>query len=257
MNRWLAFPYDAAGYRYGATALRARWAALHAGDAEPLPRSARLLDAWAQFHAGNFEAAARAGLALGNAGVVIANAAQLVYANYLENSEPAKLALLMEVAERAQRQSDAQPALASAHYQLGCALGRYAQGIPVARALSEGLVDRTRAAFERAIALAPRHADAHFALAALHADVIDKVGALLGRSHSASRKAGIALFRAAMRLHAGSIAGRLAYATGLLMLEGEQQMGEATALYQAAAAGVPLDACERLEMESAKAALRD
>ena len=47
------------------------------------------------------------------------------------------------------------------------------------------------------------------------------------------------------------------YANGLVMLEGEKRMKEATKLYEDAAASEPLDATERLDIEMAKAELED
>ena len=47
------------------------------------------------------------------------------------------------------------------------------------------------------------------------------------------------------------------YANGLVMLEGEKRMKEATRLYEEAAACEPLDATERLDVEMAKAELED
>ena len=101
---WSAFPYDNAAYRYDAAALAARWPALHAGDAEPLPADVRVLAAWSLFHAGDFEQAVRAGLRAAAegapGGMTVANKAQLVYASYLEPSERTKIAMFHEVAAR-------------------------------------------------------------------------------------------------------------------------------------------------------------
>ena len=47
------------------------------------------------------------------------------------------------------------------------------------------------------------------------------------------------------------------YANGLVMLEGDKKMKEATRLYEQAAASKPLDAKERLDVELAKAELQD
>ena len=45
------------------------------------------------------------------------------------------------------------------------------------------------------------------------------------------------------------------YANGLVMLEGDKKMKEATRLYEQAAASQPLDATERLDVELATAEL--
>ena len=47
------------------------------------------------------------------------------------------------------------------------------------------------------------------------------------------------------------------YANGLVMLEGDKKMNEATKLYEDAAACQAMDAMERLDVEMAKAELED
>ena len=49
-------------YTYDAATLKKKWARLHAGDAEPLPKDDKVLAAWALFHAGEFQKATEAGL---------------------------------------------------------------------------------------------------------------------------------------------------------------------------------------------------
>jgi len=257
MAKWTAFPHDAAPYTYDAAALKKHWARLHAGDAEPLPADAKVLAAWALFHAGEFQKAAEAGLKAGGAGITVANKAQAIYANYLEKSEKTKLALFMEVAERAEAQIVADGTNANAHYFMAYALGRYSQGISIAKALAQGLGGKVKSALETAIKLAPKHADAHIALGAFHAEVIDKVGSLLGRTQGASKDAGLAMFKTALKLNPTSAIAMVEYANGLVMLEGDKKMKEATRLYEDAAAAVPMDAMERLDVEMAKAELED
>jgi tetratricopeptide (TPR) repeat protein len=257
MAKWTAFPHAAADYSYDSAALKKHWARLHAGDAEPLPADAKVLAAWALFHAGEFQKAVEAGLKAGGAGITVANKAQAIYANYLEKSEKAKLALFMEVAERAEAQIGSDPKNANAYYFMAYALGRYSQGISIAKALAQGLGSKVKSALETAIKLAPKHADAHIALGAFHAEVIDKVGSLLGRTQGASKDAGLAMYKTALKLNPTSAIAMVEYANGLVMLEGEKKMKEATQLYEDAAAVTPLDAMERLDVEMAKAELED
>ena len=257
MAKWTAFPHDGAEYTHDAAALKKNWARLHAGDAEPLPTDAKVLAAWAVFHAGEFQKAAEAGLKAGGAGITVANKAQAIYANYLETSEKTKLALFMEVAERAEAQLATDPKNANAYYFMAYALGRYSQGISIAKALAQGLGSKVRSALEAAIKLAPKHADAHIALGAFHAEVIDKVGSLLGRTQGASKDAGLSMYKTALKLNPTSAIAMVEYANGLVMLEGDKRMKEATQLYEDAAACTPLDAMERLDVEMAKAELED
>ena len=257
MAKWTAFPHDAADYTYDAAALKKHWARLHAGDAEPLPTDAKVLAAWALFHAGEFQKAAEAGLKAGGAGITVANKAQAIHANYLEKSEKTKLAMFMEVAERAEAQIAADAKNANAHYFMAYALGRYSQGISIAKALAQGLGGKVKSALETTIKLAPKHADAHIALGAFHAEVIDKVGSLLGRTQGASKDTGLAMYKAALKLNPTSAIAMIEFANGLVMLEGDKKMKEATKLYEDAAASTPMDAMERLDVEMAKAELDD
>ena len=217
----------------------------------------RLLAAWALFHAGEFQKAFDAGLKLGGAGVTLANKSQAIYANYLEKSEKSKLAMFQEVVARAEAQAAAEPKNANAHYWLAYALGRYSQGISVAKALAQGLGSKVKTALETAIALAPKHADAHIALGAFHAEVIDKVGGLLGRTQGASKDAGLKAYKEALRLNPTSAIAMIEYANGLVMLEGDKKMKDAEKLYADAAACKPADAMERLDVEMAKEELED
>ena len=257
MAKWIAFPHDATDYTYDVAALKKNWGRLHAGDAEPLPTDAKVLAAWALFHAGEFQKASEAGLKAGGAGITVANKAQAIYANYLEKSEKTRLALFMEVAERAETQLASDPKNANAYYFMAYALGRYSQGISIAKALAQGLGSKVKSALETAIKLAPQHADAHIALGAFHAEVIDKVGSLLGRTQGASKDAGLAMFKTALKLNPSSAIAMVEYANGLVMLEGDKKMKEATQLYEDAAASTPVDAMERLDVEMAKAELED
>jgi len=257
MAKWTAFPHDAANYLYDTASLKKHWSRLHAGDAEPLPVDAKVLAAWALFHAGEFQKAAEAGLKAGGAGITVANKAQSIYANYLEGSEKTKLALFMEVAERAEAQIAADPKNANAYYFMAYALGRYSQGISIAKALAQGLGNKVKSALETAIKLSPAHADAHIALGAFHAEVIDKVGSLLGRTQGASKDAGLSMFKTALKLNPTSAIGMVEYANGLVMLEGEKKMKEATQLYENAARSLPIDAMECLDIEMAKAELEE
>ena len=261
MAKWKPFPHDASPYSYDAAALKKKWARLHLGDAEALPKDESVLAAWALFHAGEFQRAVEAGLkadaAGAHGGMTVANKAQAIYATYLETSEKNKLALLLETSERAEQQARQDPKDANAWYCMAYALGRYSQGISIAKALAQGLGSKVKTALETTIKLAPKHADAHIALGAFHAEVIDKVGSLLGRTQGASKDAGLAHYQTAIKLNPGSAIAKIEYANGMVMLEGDRRMKEATALYEAAAASEPLDAMERLDVEMAKAELED
>ena len=255
MAKWTVFPH-LGEYQFDVDNLKKQWPRLHAGDAEPLPKQQDVLESWALFHNGDFQKAAEAGLQAGGAGITVANKATSVYANYLEKKEKTKLELFLAVAQRAEAQATAEAKDPNAWYWQAYALGRYSQGISVARALAQGLGGKVKEALEKAIQLQPRHADAHIALGAFHAEVIDKVGSLIGgMTYGAKKEVGLKLFQDALKINPASPIGMIEYANALVMLEGERKMKEATKLYEQAAASKPVDAMERLDVELAKAEL--
>jgi tetratricopeptide (TPR) repeat protein len=255
MPKWTAFPY-AGAFQHDAKSVARDWASLHAGDAEPLPADPALLHAWVLFHNGAFQEAVEAGLKAGPAGATLVNKATCIYANYLEKREKTRLDLLLEAAQRAEQQAAADAANPNAWYWQAYALGRYSQGISVAKALAQGLGSKVKEALERTIQLQPRHADAHAALGAFHAEVIDKVGTLIGgMTYGAKKETGLAMFQEALKINPASPIALIEYANGLVMLEGDRKEKEATRLYEKAAAMQPRDAKERLEVELARVEL--
>ncbi len=257
MGKWVTFP-QSGEFKYTTTTLKKHWDRLHAGDCEPLPSSPEALAAWVLFHNGDFERAVQAGLEAGASGITAANKATCVYANHLEPKESNRIDLYMAVAQRAQALQTDHPNCTNAWYWQAYALGRYSQGISVAKALAEGLGTKVRKALETTIRLAPQHADAHLAMAAFHAEVIDKVGPMIGiMTYGARKDVGMRHYETALALNPYSAMALLECANGMVMLEGERRQQEATALYQQAANTTPADAMERLDVELAKAELAD
>ena len=257
MAKWTAFTH-AGDYSFDAVGVKKNWVRLHQGDCEPLPKDAAVLAAWVLFHNGEFQKAFDAGIKAGGDGITVANKAACIYANYLETGEKSKLDIFLEAATRAEALQKIDPKNANAYYWQAYALGRYGQGISVAKALAQGLGTKVKQALEQAIKLQPKHADAHIALAAFHAEVIDKVGSLIGgMTYGAKKDVGLGLFKEALQLNPTSAIAMIEQANGMVMLEGDRKMKEATKLYEQAAASKPLDATERLDVEMAKAELED
>jgi hypothetical protein len=255
---WNKFPYPAQAYCYTGAALQDSWARLHRGDCEPFPTDPKVQDAWRSHHAGDFGKAVEAGLACGLTGYNVANKAATIYASYLETDDEHKRRLLTEVAKRCEAQQERTPGDVNAWYLHAFALGRYSQSISVAKALAQGLGSKIKHSLTKAIELEPRHADAHVALGAYHAEVIDKVGSLVGgMTYGARKDTGMKLLDAALKLNPDSAITRIEYANALVMMFGKAKMGDAERLYKDAAACEPLDAMERLDVEAAKAELAD
>ncbi len=280
-RRWRAFPYADAAYNYPGPALAKQWPRLHRGDCEPYPEpddlgelverhpeleprmsiekaATALVEAWRTYHRGAFQEAMEQGLEVGLLGYNVANRAANIYATYLEPDQDKKLKILLASADRAEELCTCAESVANAWYLHAHALGRYGQGISVARALAEGLGGKVKSSLERAIALEPRHADAHVALGAYHAAVIDKMGTMIGSlTYGASPEAAVKHFEKALNLNPLSAIARIEYARALLTMFGKAKERRATALYRDAAARRPVDAIERLDVERAKSKLEN
>ena len=274
--KWNTFEGRTDGFDYEGPALKKNWARLHRGDCEPFPdaaslkklvdkhpglkpkmpiaeAAATLQDAWRAYHRGDFHEAFTLGQSLGLLGANVANKAENIQATYLEHDKETKLAMFLDVVHRGEDLQKAAPDLANGWYLYAQALGRYGQGISVAKALAEGLGGKVKGALERALQMEPKHADANIALGAYHANVVHKMGGLVARlTYGASKEAAVEHFQAAMTLNPGSAVARIEYANGLAMLFGKSKLAEATKLYEEAAECEAADAMEWLDVELAK-----
>lgn len=255
-KKWAKFPHADKGYVYDAAGLKKNWARLHRGDCEPFPKDSGVLEAWRLFHAGEFGEAIEAGVAAGGAGINAAVKAQSVYANYLEKSDKAKIELLEQASGLAGNRRTEAPKDPNAHYLYALALGRYSQGISVAKALAQGYGGKIKEALLTALKLEPKHADAHTAYGAYQAEVIDKVGGIVaGMTYGAKKDSAVENFQKAIKLFPESAIAHIEYGNGLIRLFGKGRIDEATRLYEQAAALKPMDAMERLDVELAKSEL--
>ncbi len=256
-RKWAPFPH-AKQFTYDAASLRKHWARLHRGDCEALPKTADALEAWRLYHAGEFAAAVAKGRAAGGSGLNAAIKAQAIYATYLERNEKTKLALFEEAAQWGEERRQASPRDANAHYLYAFALGRYGQGISVAKALAQGFGGKIKDALASALALEPKHADAHIAFGAYEAEVISKVGALVaGVTYGARKDSAVAHYEKALALNPDSAIARVEYGNGLLLLFGKSRMAEVEKLYEAAAKCKPMDAMEWLDADHARSELEE
>lgn len=275
-NRWKAFPHHQASFDRSEEELIADWNELHRGDREPLPEPeavraglkssgrragvrdveaalSALLSAWRAFHRGDFEEAYRRGDELGPIGAVVAAKAEGIYAHYLEQDEEAKLRRFQAVAERCEHALRALPDAVNLHYLRAFALGRYGQGISIARALAQGLGGKVRESLEKTLALARDHAEAHSAMGLYHAEIVAKVGATIGGlTYGAKPSAARDHLRRATELTPNAPIAWIEYGNGLLLLDGEKALAEAESAYRRAAALKPLDAMQALDVAYAR-----
>lgn len=255
-KNWTAFPHADPSFDYAGATLKKAWPRLHRGDCEPYSTEPAIADAWRFFHAGEFRRAVDAGRKAKQAGINAAVKAQCIYANYLESDAKARLALFEEAAEWANERRAASPKDANAHYLYAFALGRYGQGISVAKALAQGMGGKIRDALVKALELAPKHAEAATAFGAYQAEVINKVGGVVGGlTYGAKKESALKHFEQASKLFPESPIVHIEHGNGLILLFGKGRLDEATMLYEKAAALKPADAMERLDVEHAKSEL--
>lgn len=254
-KKWTRFPHPEDAFDYSGASLKKHWARLHRGDCEPYPESEPVREAWRAFHRGDFETAWVKGSSAGPSGSLAAAKAAAAYATYLERDKANAQSLVKEAAELCEKARKSLPEHANAHYLLAYCLGRYAQKISVTRALADGLATRVKEALGRALVLEPRHAEAHVALGTYHAEVIGKIGRLIGGlTYGASESQALAHYRKALDLHPDSAIARLEYARGLMLLD-DDNAREARKLLAQAAKIRPADASEWLDAEQARTQL--
>ena len=270
-SAWAAFPHDAKGYAYAGDALKKAWPTLHAGDCEPFPdakRAAALLkaagkaapkldaealaealqEAWRAFHRGDFKAAHDAGVALGPIGASVAVKALGIHATYLVDDEGERLKRYEQAATLAEAAVKALPDEANSHYRHAFALGRYSQGLSIAKALKMGIAGKVRAALETTLELAPKHAEAHTALALYHAEIINKIGAMIGGlTYGAKAAEAEKHIREAVKLTPASPIAHIEHGNVLLLLDEARNEDAAAEAYERAAQCKPLDAMEALD----------
>lgn len=271
-SAWARFPHPDKSYDYAGDKLKKAWPALHAGDVEPFPddkRAAALIkaagkaapkgldaaglaealqDSWRDFHRGDFQQAFEAGSALGPVGASVACKALAIHASYLVDDEDEQLKRYEQAGKLAEAAIAALPAEANSHYRFAHAMGRYSQGISIVKALKMGLAGKVRKALEQTLELAPKHAEAATAMALYHAEIIDKVGALVGGlTYGAKPAAAEKFMAAALKLTPAAPIVHVEHANLLLLLHGDKKEDQAAAAFEKAARLKPRDAMEALD----------
>ena len=276
-KNWAPFPLDAKPYAYAGDALKKAWPKLHAGDCEPFPdtkHAAALLkaagkaapkldadalaealqDAWRAFHHGDFKAAFDAGEKLGPIGASVAVKAIGIHATYLVDDEAEQLKRYEQAARLAEAAVKALPDEANSHYRHAFALGRYSQGLSIAKALKQGIAGKVRAALDATLERNPKHAEAHTALALYHAEIINKIGAMIGGlTYGAKATEAESHIKTALKLTPDSPIAHIEHANVMLLLHGDKKEEAAAAAFEKAGKLKPHDAMEALDAAHANA----
>lgn len=256
MQRWQPFPYDNSDFLFPGSSLKSTWKELHPGDCEPFPSIKPLQDAWRSFHRGDFQQAVKQADDVGLAGHAVANKASGIYATYLEDDPKHQLACFLTAIARAERAIEQFPDDANSHYFHAFNLGRYSQSISITKALKEGVGGKILNSLNAALQCQPRHAEAHTALAMYHAEIINKVGKLMGGlTYGAKESKAIEHFEMALEITPQAPIAHIEYGNGLYLLYGDRKLDQVTDLYVKASEITPRDAMEKLDIEAARAEL--
>jgi hypothetical protein len=277
-RNWTPFPHDADPYHYDGDSLLEHWERLHEGDREPYPDTdhvqqldsdydildgasasevaEQLQQAWRLYHAGEFSAAADLGESLGTIGSFVANKADGIHANYLEDDDKRALKRYQAIAQRAAEAADQMPEHANSHYFRAFALGRYSQGISITKALAQGIGGQVKECLDAALEIEPEHADAHTAMGLYHAEILDKVGKMIGGlTYGANADAARKHLLQSLDYAPNSAIARIECANGLLLLDGDKGYDQASDLYVEASEMKPADAMEHLDIDLARSEL--
>ncbi|MDQ3205656.1 MAG: hypothetical protein M3Q40_03960 [Pseudomonadota bacterium] len=279
-TRWIAFPHDAKAFAFPGDKLAKAWPRLHAGDLEAYPDEKRaaalvaasgkaapkgmdaaalalaLQDGWRAFHRGDFQQAFEAGQQLGPAAASLAVKAIGIHATYLVQQPAAQLERFQLAAKLAQAAVQALPDEPNSHYRHAFALGRYSQGLSIAKALKAGIAGQVRQALDTTLKRAPKHAEAHTAMALYHAEIIGKVGALIGGlTYGAKVAEAERHIQAALKLTPTSPIAHIEHGNVLMLLHGDKQESAAAAAYERASRIQPQDAMETMDAHYARSQL--
>jgi tetratricopeptide (TPR) repeat protein len=280
MAKWNKFPYDNSAYLFEGDRLFEAWADLHRGDCVEYPDadwvaqtleqapdaapesydgdvislSETIQDAWRCYHAGDFQKAVELSEQCGLIAHAPANKATGIYATYLEPDETAARACFLSAVERAEAAMDILPDDPNSYYFHAFNLGRYSQSISIVKALSQGIGGKIQSSLGSAIDLQAAHADANIALGAYYAEVIDKVGKMLGKlTYGATPGKSVKHFKRALELSPEAPIAHIEYGNGLYLLFGDDKLDEVTDLYIKATEIQPVDAMAKLDIEAALA----
>ncbi len=278
-KKWAAFTLGDKAFDYSGDKLEKAWAKLHVGDQEPFPDEARiakllkansklgkaadagkiaasLQEAWRAYHRGDFQEAFEAGEELGPLGASVACKAMGIHAAHLVKDDKDRLKRFETAVGLAEAAIEALPKEANSHYFHAFALGRYSQQISIAKALTQGLAGKVKVSLEATLALQPKHADAHTAMALYHAEIVNKVGGMLA-SLTYGAKPAIAEehLKQAVKLAPDVPIVHIEHGNALLLLYGDKKEKDAMAAYEKAIKLKPREAMDALDIAAAKAEL--
>ena len=182
--------------------------------------SAELMeDAIELMASGDFFQAAEIASQVGNPKGFALAASALAIHGYELAPEEEKEQLFLRAIEYAEKAVEMDPNSSEAYLQVSHTLGRYAQIIGVAKALSGGFAEKTKSAMDKAISLDPEKYRAHLSLGSWHAEIVAAAGFMANLLYGANEADSLASYRRALELEPTSKVVHFEYAVGLMKLD--------------------------------------
>jgi tetratricopeptide (TPR) repeat protein len=255
---WEQLPEDFT-FDYDQDQLAEVWDQLHAGDQYAYPLSLNDYDeeilnsqaqAWLFYHNGDYQSAAKIGLELEEHGAVILAKSVAAYCDYLCEDEDEALQLLSESIKICEKAASKLPDCANVHFVNALLMGRYSQRISITKALSQGLGGKIKNHLETTLELEPNHAEAHTAMGLYHAEIIDKIGAMIGGiTYGAKKPIALKHFTKSLELTPDTPITLIEYANGLILLNSDEDF--ASELYKKASKCEAMDALQSCDISFA------
>ena len=260
ISNWQQLPDDFK-FDYSQEQLAEVWDQLHTGDQYTYPLSVegydeellnKQSDAWLAYHNGDYQQAAQLGIELEEHGAVVLAKSVAAYCDYLCEDEDEALSLLRNAMDFCEEAAEKLPECANAQFVNALLMGRYSQRISITKALSQGLGGKIKDYLAATLELEPNHAEAHTATGLYHAEIIDKIGAMLGgMTYGAKKPIAMKHFETSLELAPQAPITHIEFSNGLTLLEGDKAMDKVAELLTRATECEALDALQNCDISFA------
>ena len=170
---------------------------------------------------GDFYEAAEIAARLGGLEGFTLAAAALAIHGYEIAPESEKQEHFLRAIDYAEKAIEIDPNSSEASLQISHTLGRYAQTVGVAEALSGGFAERTKAAMDKAVELDPENVRAHLSIGSWHAEIVAAAGFMAKLLYGANEEDALLAYQRALELEPESSTVHFEYAVGLMRLGDE------------------------------------
>ncbi|MFW6415680.1 MAG: hypothetical protein ACOCZ2_05110, partial [Thermodesulfobacteriota bacterium] len=286
------YPFKKSEFDFSGDKLKQKWSELHF-DQEPYPSTENIKEmfeknpgykeimedfdgnyeeiaqniqqAWRYYHRGEFEKAYHLGNKYYPIGAYVAGRARAVHDFYLVQEQEEKVERFKKHMEKVQEllEEDIEilghkPKNHNVYFGIAYVIARQAQMSSIISALKHGSGGKIQKYLDRCLENEPDHCEAILTKAACNAEIINKVGSVIGGlTYDVSEEKAKKYYNRVIDNCPGLINGYVEKAYGLLALDREEFREEAIKCLRKARSMQPDDAWERLQQRRAKNMLKD